>query len=115
MAEPAARRETPRRSAGLFASPCGTHPAAIHGGVAALSRARDYGRTLRGVSLPRVRHGRPCARTITSLGGCARFFRSFRASTQLPGTRRDRNDPHNRTRSRDQPALVPPPCGGGIL
>src|SRR6266404_2034660 len=61
MAEPAARRETSRRSAGLLAGPWGTDSAAIYRGVAALFSARDYGRPLRGVSLSRVRHSRPSA------------------------------------------------------
>src|SRR5882762_9169594 len=81
VAEPAARGENSRRSAGLSSGHCGTDLAAIHRGVAPLSGARDYSGTLRGVPVSRFRHGLPRTSRVTSLGGGAPFFRSLRAGT----------------------------------
>src|SRR5437773_11375848 len=81
VAEPAARGENSRRSAGPCSDHGGTDLAAIHRGVARLSGARHYSGTLRGVSLSRVRYGRPRADRVTSVDRGGPFFRSLWACT----------------------------------
>src|SRR6266487_3885904 len=70
------------------------------------SHARDHRRSLRGVSLPGIRHGCPRERGIADLGRGRAFLGSFRARAQLPGTRRSRHDNGGRPRPRNKPDCI---------